>query len=33
MSNQLLDGALDLAARGIPVIPLRPRSKVPIHAN
>lgn len=29
----LLEGALGLAARGIPVIPLRPRSKVPVHAG
>jgi Bifunctional DNA primase/polymerase, N-terminal len=33
MSGRLLEGALGLAARGIPVIPLRPRSKVPRHAN
>jgi hypothetical protein len=30
-STDLLEGALGLAARGIPVIPLRPRSKVPLH--
>jgi Bifunctional DNA primase/polymerase, N-terminal/CHC2 zinc finger len=30
-SDQLMQGALGLAARGVPVIPLRPRSKVPIH--
>jgi Bifunctional DNA primase/polymerase, N-terminal/CHC2 zinc finger len=32
-STDLLDGAVGLAARGVPVIPLRPRSKVPIHRN
>jgi hypothetical protein len=31
--NLLLKGALELAARGIPVISLRPRSKVPLHAR
>jgi hypothetical protein len=31
--SELLDGALALARTGIPVIPLRPRSKVPVHAR
>lgn len=31
--SEFLEGALGLAARGIPVIPLRPRSKIPLHAN
>jgi hypothetical protein len=29
----MVEGALVLASRGVPVIPLRPRSKVPIHRN
>jgi hypothetical protein len=33
LSEQLLEGALGLAARGIPVLSLRPRSKVPAHRN
>jgi hypothetical protein len=33
MTPALLEGALGLAARGIPVIPLRPRSKIPIHRS
>jgi hypothetical protein len=28
-----MEGALSLAARGVPVVPLRPRSKIPIHSN
>lgn len=32
-SEQLLEGALGLAARGIPVLSLRPRSKIPLHAG
>lgn len=31
--SSLLDGALFFATRGIPVISLRPRSKVPLHAG
>lgn len=31
--SELLDGALTLAGRGVPVIPLRPRSKIPMHCN
>ena len=31
--SELVEGALGLAARGIPVLSLRPRSKVPLHAG
>jgi hypothetical protein len=32
-TEELVEGALGLAARGIPTILLRPRSKIPIHRN
>jgi hypothetical protein len=33
LTEQLEQGALGLTARGVPITPLRPRSKVPIHAR